>query len=68
METKNRPGTQPLLKVPDPVVIKNSHPCKGMLIFESYILLGLDSGEIKTYDKKTFDYLSEILVILLIFK
>ncbi len=46
------------MPVPEPVVIKHSVPCKALKVFETYIMIGLESGEILVYDKKNINLMS----------
>lgn len=51
-----RPSTQgPQMPIPEPLVIRVDSPCKALKLIENYILLGLDNGEIRVYDRKTLE-------------
>ena len=56
---KNR--TDPKIPIPDPIVIKNDVPCKGLkLLRESQnMLIGLENGVIKVVDRGTFQIVAE---------
>lgn len=54
-----RPQTQgPVLPIPEPVVIRNDSPCKAMKLLEAHLLLGLDNGELRCYDRQSLELLS----------
>lgn len=54
MEIKK--STTSILKVPDPVVVKNHHPVKALKVLQNFIVIGQDDGWIKTYDKKSLTF------------
>lgn len=59
----SRPQTQgPMMPIPDPTVIRNDSPCKAFKLVENYIIIGLDSGDIKVYDRKSLELLSSVTV------
>ena len=59
-----RPSTQgPVLPIPEPVVIRNDSPCKALKLLESHILIGLDNGELRCYDRSSLELLSVQQVI-----
>ncbi len=43
------------MPIPEPLVIKNDFPVKAMKLIENYILIGLDNGDIKAYDRKILE-------------
>jgi hypothetical protein len=56
---KNR--TDPKIPIPDPIVIKNDVPCKGLKLLRDsqYMLIGLENGLIKIVDRGTFQIVAE---------
>ena len=52
------------MPIPEPLVIRNDFPVKALKLIDNFILLGLDSGDIKVYDRKTLEELSVNNVII----
>jgi hypothetical protein len=46
------------MPIPDPIVIRNDHPCKALKLIDNFIILGLDNGDIRVYDRKSLEMLS----------
>lgn len=46
------------LKLPDPTVIKQDAPVKGLLIWDDLVITGNDKGEIKLFDRNFIELLS----------
>ena len=49
------------LNIPEPIVLKNEGPCKGLKLLSdgTLILIGLENGIIKVLNRKTFQVLAE---------
>jgi hypothetical protein len=45
------------MPVPEPLVIRVDSPCKALKLIDNYILLGLDNGELRVYDRKSLEQL-----------
>ena len=46
------------LKLPDPTIIKQGVPIKGLLRWDDLIITGNDKGEIRLYDKELNELLN----------
>lgn len=46
------------LKLPDPTIIKQDAPVKGLLMWDNMILTGNDKGEIKLYSENFVELLT----------
>ena len=60
---KNR--TDPKIAIPDPIVLKNDVPCKGLKLLKDSqnMLIGLEDGLIKVVCKGTFQIIAESKLI-----
>ena len=58
--TANR-GDMVKLNIPEPVVLKNDAPCKGLKLLSDgeLMLIGLESGVVKVINSKTLQVLGE---------
>lgn len=63
MEASTKARGGPQLPVPDPVVKKHFVPCKAVKVLASFILVGLETGELKVYDKNSLSELSSQKII-----
>jgi len=53
------------LNIPEPVVLKNDSPCKGLKLLSDgeLMLIGLESGVVKVVNSKTLQVLGEQLLM-----